>query len=63
MSEGQKGGEFFTPTSVVRFVVEVIEPFNGKLFDPACGAGGMFVQLATLIRNSKRDLNEIYVCG
>ncbi len=63
MSEGQKGGEFFTPTSVVRFIVEVIEPFNGKLFDPACGSGGMFVQSATLIRNSQRDLNDIYVCG
>ena len=63
MSEGQKGGEFFTPTSVVRFIVEVIEPFKGKLFDPACGSGGMFVQSATFIRNANHDLNDIYVCG
>lgn len=63
MSEGQKGGEFFTPTSVVRFIVEVIEPYKGKIFDPACGSGGMFVQSATLIRNAKQDLNDIYVCG
>lgn len=63
MSEGQKGGEFFTPTSVVRFIVEVIEPFKGKIFDPACGSGGMFVQSATFIRNANHDLNDIYVCG
>ncbi len=63
LSEGQKGGEFFTPTSVVRFIVEVIEPYSGKLFDPACGSGGMFVQSATFIRNASHDLNDIYVCG
>ena len=62
-SEGQKGGEFFTPTSVVRFIVEVIEPFSGKIYDPACGSGGMFVQSATFIRNANHDLNDIYVCG
>lgn len=63
MSEGQKGGEFFTPTSVVRFIVEVIEPYSGKIYDPACGSGGMFVQSATFIRNANHDLNDIYVCG
>lgn len=62
-SEGQKGGEFFTPTSVVRFIVEVIEPFSGKIYDPACGSGGMFVQSATFLKNSNHDLNDIYVCG
>lgn len=46
MSEGQKGGEFFTPTSLVQLIVEVIEPFSGKILDPACGSGGMFVQSA-----------------
>tara|TARA_R110002096_G_scaffold392677_3_gene587646 strand:- start:2188 stop:4317 length:2130 start_codon:yes stop_codon:yes gene_type:complete len=63
LSEGQKGGEFFTPTSVVRFIVEVIEPYKGKIYDPACGSGGMFVQSATFIREANRDLNDIYVCG
>ncbi|WMX17128.1 class I SAM-dependent DNA methyltransferase [Aureispira sp. CCB-E] len=63
MSEGQKGGEFFTPTSVVRFIVEVIEPYKGKIFDPACGSGGMFVQSATFINQSQKDVNDIYVCG
>ncbi|MEQ9099972.1 MAG: N-6 DNA methylase [Imperialibacter sp.] len=62
-SEGQKGGEFFTPTSVVRFIVEVIEPYSGKLYDPACGSGGMFVQSATFLKRTKHDLNDIYVCG
>lgn len=63
LSEGQKGGEFFTPTSVVRFIVEVIEPYKGQLFDPACGSGGMFVQSATFIRQANHDLSDIYVCG
>jgi type I restriction enzyme M protein len=44
ISEGAKGGEYFTPTSIVRLIVETIEPFNGKILDPACGSGGMFVQ-------------------
>ena len=63
MSEGQKGGEFFTPTSVVRFIVEVIEPYAGKIYDPACGSGGMFVQSAKFIQEANHDLSDIYVCG
>ena len=50
LSEGQKGGEFYTPTSVVKLIVEIIEPHNGRIFDPACGTGGMFVQSAKFIR-------------
>ncbi len=63
LSEGQKGGEFFTPTSVVRFIVEVIEPYSGKIFDPACGSGGMFVQSANFLDKTKHKREEIYVCG
>ena len=63
MAEGQKGGQFFTPTSVVRFIVEVIEPYSGKIYDPACGSGGMFVQSAKFIRAANKDVNDIYVCG
>jgi len=63
LSEGQKGGEFFTPTSVVRFIVEVIEPYSGKIFDPACGSGGMFVQSAGFIKEANKDVNDIYVYG
>ena len=46
MSEGQRGGEFFTPTSLVKLIVETIQPFHGRILDPACGSGGMFVQSA-----------------
>lgn len=63
MSEGRKGGEFFTPTSLVRLIVEIIEPFHGRIFDPACGSGGMFVQSARFVgehKNSIEDVLSIY---
>ncbi|TDI91590.1 MAG: SAM-dependent DNA methyltransferase [Caldithrix sp.] len=64
MSEGQKGGEFFTPTALVRLIVEIIEPFHGRIYDPACGSGGMFVQSARFVQNHKRDPNaEISIFG
>ena len=44
LAEGRKGGEFYTPRSVVRLLVEMIEPYNGRVFDPCCGSAGMFVQ-------------------
>ncbi len=53
MAEGQGGGEFFTPTSIVRLIVEILEPFHGKIFDPACGSGGMFVQSADFVARHK----------
>ncbi|RJP90509.1 MAG: SAM-dependent DNA methyltransferase [Desulfobacteraceae bacterium] len=53
MAEGQGGGEFFTPRSVVRLMVEIIEPHNGTVFDPACGSGGMFVQSLQFIEARK----------
>jgi len=56
-SEGQKGGEFFTPRSVVRLMVEIIEPHGGKVFDPACGSGGMFVQSAKFIEEHRKELS------
>ena len=49
MAEGRLGGEFFTPYSIVRLIVEIIEPFHGKVYDPACGSGGMFVQCAKFV--------------
>jgi len=64
MSEGQKGGEFFTPTSIVRLIVNIIEPFHGRIFDPACGSGGMFVQSARFVDEHKRNpSDEISVYG
>lgn len=49
VAEGAKGGEYFTPISIVRLIVEIIEPFDGKILDPACGSGGMFVQSARFV--------------
>jgi type I restriction enzyme M protein len=66
MSEGQGGGEFFTPRSVVRLMVEIIEPHGGKVFDPACGSGGMFVQSAQFIEQHRKDAKadlDVYVYG
>lgn len=53
LAEGQGGGEFFTPASVVRYMVEVLAPAEGKILDPACGSGGMFVQTAHYIEKHK----------
>jgi type I restriction enzyme M protein len=53
LAEGRLGGEFFTPYSIVRLIVEIIEPFHGRVFDPACGSGGMFVQCAKFIERHK----------
>ena len=47
-AEGKRGGEFYTPASVVRTLVEVLEPASGRIYDPCCGSGGMFVQLSLI---------------
>ena len=60
MSEGQKGGEFFTPTSIVKLIVEIIQPFEGKIYDPACGSGGMFVQSADFVARHKGGTLSVY---
>lgn len=63
-SEGQRGGEFFTPTSIVRLIVEVLEPFHGRILDPACGSGGMFVQSAEFVKDHLRNPHrEISIYG
>jgi len=58
MAEGRKGGEFYTPTSIVKLIVEVIEPFRGRVFDPACGSGDMFVQSFNFIRHHQKKGND-----
>jgi type I restriction enzyme M protein len=63
MSEGQKGGEFFTPTSIVKLIVEIMEPFHGRMFDPACGSGGMFVQSAAFVDHHKKAVTDISIYG
>lgn len=62
-SEGKGGGEYYTPTSVVRLMVEMIEPYSGKILDPACGSGGMFVQSADFIEKSNASSDKIRVYG
>ena len=57
-SEGHKGGEFFTPTSIVRLIVEILEPYHGKICDPACGSGGMFVQSAHFVERHRQDPSQ-----
>ncbi|MFF7901566.1 MULTISPECIES: N-6 DNA methylase [unclassified Streptomyces] len=49
-AEGKRGGEFYTPSSVVRLIVEILEPYEGRVYDPACGSGGMFVQASKFIQ-------------
>lgn len=64
MAEGRLGGEFFTPYSIVRLIVEVIQPFHGKVYDPACGSGGMFVQCAKFVERHAGSANrELSVYG
>ena len=63
IAEGQGAGEFFTPSSIVRLIVEIIEPFHGRIFDPACGSGGMFVHSAHFVerhRHSPGDELSVY---
>src|SRR5258708_40055503 len=54
-TEGQKGGEFYTPAPIVRLMVEILEPFHGRILDPACGSGGMFVQSAGFGAERKKN--------
>jgi type I restriction enzyme M protein len=63
MTEGQKGGEFFTPTSIVKLIVEIIEPFDGRILDPACGSGGMFVQSAAFVSSHRKNVRQISIYG
>ncbi|KQN73584.1 class I SAM-dependent DNA methyltransferase [Devosia sp. Leaf64] len=62
-SEGKRGGEFFTPRSVVRTLVEMLEPFKGRVYDPCCGSGGMFVQSEKFIEEHGGRRDDIAVYG
>lgn len=64
MTEGQGGGEFYTPESIVKLLVNIIEPYKGKILDPACGTGGMFVQSAKFIEShSSNAIDDISIYG
>ena len=62
-AEGKLAGEFYTPACIVRTLVEVLQPFNGRVYDPACGSGGMFVQSARFIKNHQGNIKNISVFG
>jgi type I restriction enzyme M protein len=55
MKEGQKGGVFYTPESIVKLIVEILEPYHGRVYDPACGSAGMFVQSAAFVKRHKKN--------
>ena len=61
--EGKLAGEFYTPSCVVRTLVEILQPYNGRVYDPCCGSGGMFVQSAKFIENHGGNINKISVFG
>lgn len=61
--EGRRAGEFYTPSSIVRTLVEILEPYNGRVYDPACGAGGMFVQSAKFVENHHGSVRDLSVFG
>jgi type I restriction enzyme M protein len=62
-AEGKRGGEFYTPASVVRVLVEVLEPTRGRVYDPCCGSGGMFVQAEKFLEAHAQDGSDISVYG
>ena len=62
-SEGKRGGEFYTPRSVVRVLVEMLEPYNGRVYDPCCGSGGMFVQSEKFVREHGGRIGDIAIYG
>ena len=62
-NELQKGGEFYTPACLVRTMVECIEPFKGKVYDPACGSGGMFVQSMKFVKENQGNVYNIGIFG
>ncbi len=62
-SEGKGGGEFYTPTSIVKTLVEMIEPYEGRIYDPACGSGGMFIQSQKFVKEHQGKIGNISIYG
>ena len=62
-AEGKRGGEFYTPRSVVRTLVEMLEPYNGRVYDPCCGSGGMFVQSEKFVTEHGGRIGDIAIYG
>jgi type I restriction enzyme M protein len=62
-AEGKRGGEFYTPRSVVRVLVEMLEPYSGRVYDPCCGSGGMFVQSEKFVQEHGGRIGDIAIYG
>ena len=62
-AEGKKGGQFYTPKSIVRLMVEMIEPYKGRVFDPACGSGGMFIMSEKFAESHQGNIDDISIFG
>jgi len=62
-AEGKRAGEFYTPSCVVNTLVEVLRPFNGRVYDPCCGSGGMFVQSGDFVKNHAGNINNLSIYG
>ena len=62
-AEGKKGGQFYTPRSIVNVLVEIIEPYKGRVFDPCCGSGGMFVQSEKFVDAHGGRIDDIFIYG
>ena len=63
LSEGKKGGQFYTPRSVVQLLIEMLEPYKGRVFDPCCGSGGMFVHSEKFVAQHRGKVNDISIYG
>jgi type I restriction enzyme M protein len=63
LAEGKKGGQFYTPRSVVEMLVEMLQPYKGRVFDPCCGSGGMFVQSEKFVEGHQGKVNDISIYG
>lgn len=63
LAEGKKGGQFYTPRSVVQLLVEMLEPYKGRVFDPCCGSGGMFVQSEKFVERHQGKVSDISIYG
>ena len=62
-AEGKKGGQFYTPKSIVRLMVEMIEPYKGRVFDPCCGSGGMFIMSEKFVESHQGKIDDISIYG
>lgn len=62
-AEGKNAGEFYTPACIVRTLVEIIEPYHGRVYDPCCGSGGMFVQSADFVKRHQGNINDLSIFG